>query len=87
MLEKNLGNSTEYTLDFITMDDKLKNALLRGQFTWYIKALRRVDSNKDGVVDVIFQESPDTPSVLITDIPEPKDLKINPVENTYGKKK
>lgn len=87
LLEKNLGNSTEYTLDFITMDDKLKNALLRGQFTWYIKALRRVDSNKDGVVDVIFQESPDTPSVLITDIPEPKDLKINPVENTYGKKK
>jgi len=87
LIEEYIGNKTEYILDFVSMDDKLKNVLLRGQFNWYIKALRRVDSNKDGVVDVIFQESPDTPSALIIDIPEPKDLRINPVENTYGKRK
>ncbi|MBP5697446.1 MAG: hypothetical protein J6X11_12495 [Treponema sp.] len=87
LVEKYLGDQTEYILDFVTMDDKLKNALIRGQFTWCIKALRRIDSNKDGKLDVIFQESPDVPSILITDVPEPKDLKINPVENTYGKAK
>ncbi len=87
VFEEFLGDKTDYTLDFANMDDKLKTALSRGQFNWYIKALRRVDSNKDGVVDVIFQESPDVPSVLAIDIPEPKDLKINPVENTYGKSK
>ena len=85
MLEKNIKTGTSYKIDFtaISPDDKL--LFSKGQFAWSVVGVRRIDTDKDGIVDKIFQEGIVSESVFETDIPTPKKSKAKGAANPYGK--
>lgn len=85
LLEKNIKTGTSYKIDFtaISPDDKL--LFSKGQFTWSVVGVRRIDTDKDGKVDKIFQEGIVSESVFETDIPTPKKSKAKGASNPYGK--
>lgn len=85
LLEKNIKTGTSYKIDFtaISPDDKL--LFSKGQFAWSVVGVRRIDTDKDGKVDKIFQEGIISESVFETDIPTPKKSKAKGAANPYGK--
>ena len=46
--------------------------------------MRRIDTDKDGYLDKILQESPEVKSSFETDIPIPKKSKAKGATNPYG---
>jgi hypothetical protein len=59
LYEERINSSeTSYILDIDAMDASMKEKFLNGTFTVYITALRRVDYNKDGILDRVLQRSP-----------------------------
>ena len=83
--EKYLGDNSEYVIDFVNLPVETKRALAKGTYTWTIQALRRVDTDKDGKVDAVLQESPEIGSKFVTDIPVPTKAKTRKALNPYGK--
>lgn len=85
VLEQNIKDATQYTIDFTKLSEKEKSVFSKGKFTWSVVGVRRIDTNKDGILDKIFQESPEASSVFETDIPSPKKTKTKGAANPYGK--
>lgn len=85
IIEEYVGDKKEYSIDFMNLTPKQKIALSEGKFTWTVQALRRVDTDKDGRVDSILQESPEIESSFVTDIPVPNKAKTRKALNPYGK--
>ena len=83
--EKYIGDNSEYVIDFVNLPVETKRALAKGTYTWTIQALRRVDTDKDGKVDAVLQESPEIGSKFVTDIPVPTKAKTRKALNPYGK--
>ena len=85
LLEKNVKNGTSYKIDFTAISPEDKLIFSKGQFTWSVVGVRRIDTDKDGKVDKIFQEGIISESVFETDIPTPKKSKAKGAANPYGK--
>ena len=85
LLEKNIKNGTSYKIDFTAISPEDKILFSKGQFTWSVVGVRRIDTDKDGKVDKIFQEGIVSESVFETDIPTPKKSKAKGAANPYGK--
>ena len=78
-------NEAEYTIDFAKLPADEKSKFSKGKFTWSVKGVRRIDSDKDGTLDKKFQESPEAESVFETDIPSTRKTKTKGAANPYGK--
>ena len=85
LLEKNVKTGTSYKIDFTAISPEDKILFSKGQFTWSVVGVRRIDTDKDGKVDKIFQEGIVSESVFETDIPTPKKSKAKGASNPYGK--
>lgn len=85
LLEKNVKTGTSYKIDFTAISPEDKILFSKGQFTWSVVGVRRIDTDKDGKVDKIFQEGIVSESVFETDIPTPKKSKAKGAANPYGK--
>ena len=81
----NVKEGTSYQIDFTKIPDEEKEAFSKGTFTWSVKGVRRIDTDKDGKVDKIFQEGVEAKSTFTTDIPTPKKTKAKGAVNPYGK--
>lgn len=84
ILSQNVNNGTSYTIDFMLLSDQDKIAFSKGTYVWTVKGIRRIDTDKDGRLDRILQESPETTSSFETDIPVPKKSKAKGALNPYG---
>ena len=56
----------------------------KGTFKWSVYPIRKIDTNKDGVLDKVLQEGPVSDSTFSTDIPSPKKSKAKGAKNPYG---
>ncbi len=79
MVNKNL-----YEIDFMKLYETNKATFAKGTFKWNVHAIRRIDTNKDGVVDKLLQEGPSAESTFSTDVPTPKKTKAKGARNPYG---
>ena len=61
-----------------------KSTFAKGTFKWTVHAIRRIDTNKDGVVDKVLQEGPAAEGTFSTDVPTPKKTKAKGAKNPYG---
>ena len=84
ILSQNVNNDTSYTIDFMLLSEQDKIAFSKGTYVWTVKGIRRIDTDKDGRLDRILQESPETTSSFETDIPVPKKSKAKGALNPYG---
>ena len=85
VFEKYIGDNTEYVIDFVQLPAETKKALAKGTYRWTVQGLKRVDTDKDGNVDAVMQESPEIGSQFVTDIPVPTKAKTRKALNPYGK--
>ena len=85
VLSQNVKDGLSYSIDFTKIPDKEKAYFSNGTFTWTVKGVRRVDTDKDGKPDKILQEGKEVSSVFTTDIPTPKKTKATGAANPYGK--
>lgn len=84
ILSQNVENDTSYKIDFTLLSEEDKIAFSKGTFVWTVKGIRRIDTDKDGKLDKILQESPEAKSSFETDIPIPKKSKAKGATNPYG---
>ena len=84
ILFQNVKNGTAYSIDFNLLSEEDKISFSKGTFTWTVKGVRRIDTDKDGYLDKILQESPEVKSSFETDIPIPKKSKAKGATNPYG---
>lgn len=84
LLEKNISE-TSYKIDFTSISNEDKIAFSKGTFSWEVFGVRRIDTDKDGKIDKIFQEGIPAESVFETDIPAPKKSRAKGAANPYGK--
>ena len=80
LVEKN----TSYEIDFFKLYETNKSTFGKGTFKWTVHAVRRIDTDKDGVLDKTLQEGPDSSSTFETDVPTPKKTKAKGARNPYG---
>lgn len=85
LLEKNIKDGTLYKIDFTAISNEDKIAFSKGTFVWEVVGVRRIDTDKDGKVDKIFQEGIPAESFFETDIPVPKKSRAKGAMNPYGK--
>lgn len=74
-----------YALDFMQFTEEDKKKFSKGIFTLSVKAVRRIDLNKDGTLDRILQESEVSSVQFKTDVPSPKKVKVKGAKNPYAK--
>lgn len=84
ILSQNVKEDTSYAIDFNLLSEEDKITFSKGTFNWTVKGVRRIDTDKDGIVDKILQESPEAKSSFQTDIPTPKKSKAKGASNPYG---
>jgi len=84
VLTELVENKTVYEIDFLKMYDSNRSAFSKGTFKWTVHAVRRIDVNKDGILDKILQEGPLAESTFATDIPSPRKTKAKGATNPYG---
>lgn len=73
-----------YEIDFMKLYETNKSTFAKGTFKWSVHAIRRIDTNKDGVVDKLLQEGPSAESTFSTDVPTPRKTKAKGARNPYG---
>ena len=82
-----LKRKIDTTRDFLIKNLKIarqKRIFSNGNFTWTVKGVRRIDSDKDGKLDKIFQEGAESESSFNTNIPTPTKSKAKGAVNPYG---
>lgn len=84
VLSEIIKDKTSYLLDFVKLPDAQKRIFSNGNFTWSVKGVRRIDSDKDGKIDKIFQEGAESESSFNTNIPTPTKSKAKGAVNPYG---
>ncbi len=84
VLSEIIKDKTSYLLDFVKLPDDQKRIFSNGNFTWTVKGVRRIDSDKDGKLDKIFQEGAESESSFNTNIPTPTKSKAKGAVNPYG---
>lgn len=84
VLSEIIKDKTSYLLDFVKLPDAQKRIFSNGNFTWTVKGVRRIDSDKDGKLDKIFQEGAESESSFNTNIPIPTKSKAKGAVNPYG---
>lgn len=84
VLSEIIKDKTSYLLDFVKLPDVQKRIFSNGNFTWTVKGVRRIDSDKDGKLDKIFQEGAESESSFNTNIPTPTKSKAKGAVNPYG---
>lgn len=84
VLSEIIKDKTSYLLDFVKLPDAQKRIFSNGNFTWTVKGVRRIDSDKDGKLDKIFQEGAEAESSFNTNIPTPTKSKAKGAVNPYG---
>lgn len=84
VLSEIIKDETSYLLDFVKLPDAQKRIFSNGNFTWSVKGVRRIDSDKDGKLDKIFQEGAESESSFNTNIPTPTKSKAKGAVNPYG---
>lgn len=84
VLSEIIKDKTSYLLDFVKLPDAQKRIFSNGNFTWTVKGVRRIDSDKDGKLDKIFQEGVESESSFNTNIPTPTKSKAKGAVNPYG---
>lgn len=84
VLSEIIKDKTSYLLDFVKLPDVQKRIFSNGNFTWTVKGVRRIDSDKDGKLDKIFQEGAKSESSFNTNIPTPTKSKAKGAVNPYG---
>lgn len=84
VLSEIIKGKTSYLLDFVKLPDAQKRIFSNGNFTWSVKGVRRIDSDKDGKLDKIFQEGAESESSFNTNIPTPTKSKAKGAVNPYG---
>lgn len=84
VLSETIKDKTSYLLDFVKLPDAQKRIFSNGNFTWTVKGVRRIDSDKDGKLDKIFQEGVKSESSFNTNIPTPTKSKAKGAVNPYG---
>ena len=84
VLSETIKDKTSYLLDFVKLPDAQKRIFSNGNFTWTVKGVRRIDSDKDGKLDKIFQEGAKSESSFNTNIPTPTKSKAKGAVNPYG---
>ena len=84
VLSEIIKDKTSYLLDFVKLPDAQKRIFSNGNFTWTVKGVRRIDSDKDGKLDKIFQEGAESESSFNTNIPTPTKSKAKGAVNPYG---
>ena len=77
-------NKTRYEIDFMKLYETNKSTFAKGTFKWTVHAIRRIDTNKDGIVDKVLQEGPTAESTFSTDVPTPRKTKAKGARNPYG---
>lgn len=77
-------NKTRYEIDFMKLYETNKSTFAKGTFKWTVHAIRRIDTNKDGIVDKLLQEGPSAESTFSTDVPTPRKTKAKGARNPYG---
>ena len=85
LLEQNVKTGTSYKIDFTAISPEDKILFSKGKFVWSVVGVRRIDTDKDGKVDKIFQEGIPAESVFETDIPTPRKSRAKGAANPYGK--
>lgn len=84
VLSEIIKDKTSYLLDFVKLPDAQKRIFSNGNFIWTVKGVRRIDSDKDGKLDKIFQEGAEAESSFNTNIPTPTKSKAKGAVNPYG---
>lgn len=84
VLSEIIKDKTSYLLDFVKLPDAQKRIFSNGNFIWTVKGVRRIDSDKDGKLDKIFQEGAESESSFNTNIPTPTKSKAKGAVNPYG---
>ena len=84
LLSQMVENTTSYEIDFLKLYETNKSTFAKGTFKWTVRAIRRIDSNKDGSLDKLLQEGPSSESTFTTDVPTPKKTKAKGAKNPYG---
>ncbi len=77
-------DKTRYEIDFMKLYETNKSAFAKGTFKWNVHAIRRIDTDKDGLVDKLLQEGPSAESTFSTDVPTPRKTKAKGAKNPYG---
>ena len=77
-------DKTRYEIDFMKLYETNKSAFAKGTFKWNVHAIRRIDTDKDGIVDKLLQEGPSAESTFSTDVPTPRKTKAKGAKNPYG---
>ena len=84
VLSEIIKDKTSYLLDFVKLPDAQKRIFSNGNFTWTVNGVRRIDSDKDGKLDKIFQEGAESESSFNTNSPTPTKSKAKGAVNPYG---
>ena len=85
VLTETVSNATSYEIDFMKLYEGDRTMFSKGTFKWSVYPVRKIDTNKDGVLDKVLQEGPVSDSTFSTDIPSPKKSKAKGAKNPYGK--
>ena len=85
VLTETVTNATSYEIDFMKLYEGDRTMFSKGTFKWSVYPVRKIDTDKDGVLDKVLQEGPASDSTFSTDIPSPKKSKAKGAKNPYGK--
>ena len=73
-----------YSINFEKLTDADRQEFSNGKFTYTVKAVRRYDSDGDGRLDSVLQESGLSSASFTTDVPVPQATKMKGAVNPYG---
>lgn len=85
LLRENVASGNSFALDFTEMTADAREVFSDGRFTARVEAVRRIDTNNDGVVDKILQEGVPADVEFETHIPTPEKATAKGAAKPYGK--
>ena len=88
--KKTLTGKTEVKVNWPELIQSQKSKadmrkLYQGNFTWTVEAFRRIDLDKDGILETEIQPGVIAESVLVVDVPSLKKTSGRGAKNPYGK--
>lgn len=83
--------ATSYDLPWVEAitaqkDEKIRDLLYKGTFTFRVEAIRRIDQDKDGILDTVLQGGLYAEGKFTTDVPKPKKAATKGAQNAYSTK-
>lgn len=90
IVHQEISGKNSYEINWLELiktqsDEKIRKSLYNGKFSWSVEAIRKIDTDNDGIPDTDLQPGLQATGSFQTSIPAAKPAKGKGAKNPYGK--